>query len=252
MASACLCVAASGASALSHADHDAMFQSDMTVLVHRGPDSVELYLSVPAELLPPLFALPNGSIASADGTVDFDGLRNGTWEIGDAAFEKVNTEINGQAVTFEAMSLMVHPETSLLPMSTPIEGMIAIAVCAVPTPATPPVLSDLHTYVGYITYTDTPQGTITLEFPETGRADMSVLVREFENFEFQGAALMRLGDGAALHLPGRGLVTQIWLAVASGALVVFFAVLGWAVARRKTRSSALGRHGTVPAGLAGE
>ncbi|MEO0730928.1 MAG: hypothetical protein AAFY64_11145, partial [Pseudomonadota bacterium] len=99
-----------------------------TIVVNRGTDAIELYVSIPAEMLVSVFGLPPTRLEGPDGTVDFDSLRLGTWDKGDAVFEKVDASIAGAPAAFEAMSLMVHPNTSMLSMRDPIEGMVAIAV----------------------------------------------------------------------------------------------------------------------------
>lgn len=216
---------------------------EATIVVHRGEDAVEIYFSLPAEMLVSAFGLPPELLEDADGTVDFESLRLGTWDIGDAAFQNVSARINGAPATFEAMSLMVHPNASMLPLSNPIEGMIAIAVCSVPTPAVPPTLNDLRAYVGYIAYTDTPQGPITLDLPETGRGAFSMSVLDYTNFELRETAQIEVADGGQIRLEADTAPQQtVWVGLVAAAIAGIAAL--FALTRthaRGLRSSLLGK-----------
>ncbi|MEL7213146.1 MAG: hypothetical protein AAGK92_10820 [Pseudomonadota bacterium] len=153
--------------------------TDMTVVVDRRADSVELYFTLPAHQMPGLFDISASVIANPDGTVDFDPLRLGTFDIGDDMFADVTTLLNDRPVQFEAMSLMVHPQTSPLPLKTPLDGMISIAVCTVPTPTKPITLHDLQLYAGYITYDGEPGGTLSLRLPANIDAPMTVELLDY-------------------------------------------------------------------------
>ena len=195
-----------------------------SILVHRGDQAVEVYFSVPSTMLLSLFDLSPQVIEGPDGTVDFDGLRLGTYDIGDDLFAGVTAEIGGVPATFEALSLMVHPNDAKLPMTNPIEAMIAIAVCTVPTPAVPPTLTDLHAYVGYIAYTDTPQGPIQLTMPETGRGAVTFEVMEFTDFEARGVSQIVVADGGTLRLEPGAAPHSPWT-VAMAALLGLIALM---------------------------
>ncbi|MEO1538477.1 MAG: hypothetical protein AAFR73_12185 [Pseudomonadota bacterium] len=201
----------------------------VSVVVHRGGASVEVYFSLPADMLVSVFGMPRHELEGPDGRVDFDALRMGTWDIGDAAFRQVGARIGGQVASFEALSLMVHPKNSLLPLSTPIEGMISIAVCAAPTPRAAPALSDLQAYVGYIAYTDRPQAPIMLDLPETGRAAFTAQILDYTSFELRATSEVVVSDGG-LMLLNTGTASQrtISLLFIGGALslLVVFLVLG--------------------------
>lgn len=207
----------------------------VTFVVHRGEASVEVYFSLPAEMLVSVFGMPRHELEGPDGRVDFDALRMGTWDIGDAAFRQVGARIGGQAAPFEALSLMVHPKSSLLPLNTPIDGMISIAVCSAPTPREAPALSDLQAYVGYIAYADRPQAPITLDLPETGRAAFTAQIFDYTSFELSVVSEVVVSDGG-LMLLNTGTASQrtTSLLFIGGALSLFvaFLVLGLRYAGR--------------------
>lgn len=173
----------------------------MTMVVHRGDRSVEVYLSLPAEQVTDTFAVLPEGLTTGDGTVDIETMRMGTWDIGDRLFSSIASHVSGQPVVFEAMSLMVHPEEDVLPFSDPIEGMIAISVCSVPVPDKPPALEDLHLYVGLITYPERPDGPLSLTFPTTGREQLEVQVIEYVDFRRTSRSVHLIADGGELTVP---------------------------------------------------
>ena len=211
---------------------------DATVVVHRGDSAVELYFSLPAPSLVSVFGLPPERLEQADGTVDFEPLRLGTWEIGDAAFEGVDARIGGAPAVFEAMSLMVHPANAKLPLRDPVEGMIAISVCTVPQPEMPPSLDELHAYTGYIAYTDAPQGPVLLRLPETGRRTLEVTVLDFTDHRLTGRSEHVVMDGGTLVMaPGQGTIARPELFILAAGLV---AAVGLLIA-----AGYRGRHGSA-------
>ncbi len=112
-------------------------ESGLEMIVDRGDGHVSVFLSMPAPAAVDLFGLPPAALVGADGTVPFDALRLGTFDIGDTLWTDVRATIDGVPATFEAMSLMVHPKDSRAPFDTPLDGIIAIGVCTVPDPNAP-------------------------------------------------------------------------------------------------------------------
>ncbi len=173
---------------------------ELSVVVERRAGSVELFVGLPAEGLVEVFAMPAAALAGADGTVDFDGLRDGTVAIGEAILNPVATALGGRPVTFEAMSMMVHPEQWKLPLRDPVDGLIAVSVCTVPAPAWAPTLEDLHAYSGFIAYTDDPLQPLHLRFPGTGRAPVAVVVRDFTDGVLTAVHRATVPDGGVLGI----------------------------------------------------
>ncbi|MEM1429744.1 MAG: hypothetical protein AAGG09_09820 [Pseudomonadota bacterium] len=192
----------------------AVADDDVILVVDRTPLAIEVYFAMRADEMLALFDLPPERLASPDGTVDFEGLRLGTYDLGDEMFAKVSADVDGQPLLFEAMSLMVHPEESALPLVTPFDGLVAIGVCTVPSPEVPLGLDDLRAYAGYIAYTDTPDGPFTLTLPETGRAPLEILVRDHARGEPGAVYRTSLADGAPLALGAPEPRRDDWLLIA--------------------------------------
>ena len=83
-----------------------------------------------------LFNLAPSDLTNPDGSVAFDRLREGTAEIADTMIAPVGIIVGDEAVSLEAMSLMVHSAESALPFNEPFDGMVAIELCTVPPPIT--------------------------------------------------------------------------------------------------------------------
>ncbi|MEM6461013.1 MAG: hypothetical protein AAF724_03775 [Pseudomonadota bacterium] len=183
----------------------ASVQSDpeISVIVDRKSGSVELFLGMPAQDLVDVLAMSPTNLTEADGTVDFASLREGTWDIGDAAFASVNSHLGDELVQFEAMSMMVHPSEDVLPFSDPIDGVLAVSVCSVDAPAKPPRLGDLHSYSGFIAYADDTSRPLQLSFAETGRSEVSVEVLDYNDGELVNRSRHTLADGGTLTISDR-------------------------------------------------
>lgn len=173
----------------------------MTLVVRRGDRSIEVYLSLPAEHLTDTFAILPKGLTTQDGIVDIDAMRMGTWDIGDRLFSGIDSQVSGQPAVFEAMSPMAHPKDDVLLFSDLIEGMIAISVCSMPAPDSPPALEDLHLYVGLIAYPEHADGPLSLAFPTTGRGQLDVEVIEYVDFKRTAESVHRIDDGGELTIP---------------------------------------------------
>ncbi|MEM6486908.1 MAG: hypothetical protein AAF677_01340 [Pseudomonadota bacterium] len=169
----------SGAVALGLFQAQPVLAADVDIVVDRRDGHIELFIATRADGFVTAFDLPAGLLVQEDGSVDFAPLRQGTWEIGDALMSNVTVELQNGPVAFEAMSLMVHPLANAPPMTNPFEGLMAMSVCTVDTPATPLGLDGLQGYVGYIAYVEDSDGTLSLRLPQTGRGDLEVHVRDF-------------------------------------------------------------------------
>ncbi|NRB01251.1 MAG: hypothetical protein HRU32_15820 [Rhodobacteraceae bacterium] len=213
---------------------------DVDVVVQRTDRAIEVYFAMPANTLVTAFGLDPAHLARPDGTVPFDELRLGTWDIGDAALEDVETMVGGAPAVFEAMSLMAHPANAALPMMTPLEAMISIEVCSIPTPEVPLTLDDLRVYVGYIAYVDDPTARLTFELPSDINQDLSVDIRDFTAHAPNAAYVDTASRGdpisiAAVSEPVQASIASgagaAWLSITSAAIFGG----GWAVLRRRQR-----------------
>ncbi len=178
----------------------AMAQTRVEMVVLRTADAVEVYFGLPANALEPVFALPPSALTEADGTVDFDGLREGTYLMADDLLAPADARIGGAPARFEGLSMMVHPLADRLPFVDPVGALLATTVCTVPTPETAPRLSDLYAYAGFIAYTDTPRAPISLRLPVTGRGSVTFDVREYGMQGYVGSYSATVPDGETLAL----------------------------------------------------
>ncbi|MEM9011306.1 MAG: hypothetical protein AAGE18_08770 [Pseudomonadota bacterium] len=173
------------------------------VVIERSGNMVEIFFGLPAEGLVDVFALPPEHLVQEDGTVDFEPLRRGTWQIGEAVFAGVEATIGGAPAGFEAMSLMVHPADAKLPLRDGIDGIVAIGVCNVEAPEVPPTLSDLHAYIGLVAYPEDTSATVSLRLPETGIGPIELSIRDHTAGRLTAAYTVELEEGAELVLaPG--------------------------------------------------
>jgi hypothetical protein len=173
--------------------------SDVTMVIERGPTTVEVFLGMPAEGLVDYFGLPPERLEDETGEVAFEPLRLGTWTIGDDVFAGVEARIGGAPASYEAMSLMVHPEDQKLPLYNSFDGMMAIAVCSVEPPENP-TLDRLYSYVGYIAYPGDPNGALQFTLPETGRDALRFEIRDFREGALLAETQVTVPDGGTLAL----------------------------------------------------
>ncbi|MEL6235039.1 MAG: hypothetical protein AAFR46_11570 [Pseudomonadota bacterium] len=197
------------------------------IVIDRGPGTIELYMGMNAALMSEAFGLPPEALTDASGTVPFDDLRMGTWDIGDRMLASVGARIDAAPAGFEAMSLMVHPGDRRLPFLTPLDAMMAIAVCSVPTPETAPLLADLHAYVGYIAYPENAHAALSLALPQMGRAPLVITVRDHWTGRPVAQTRQLVADGGVLEIAPVGILARSDMPAGSF-LAVALMVLGGA------------------------
>jgi hypothetical protein len=196
----------------------------ISVVVSRGDASVELFVGMPARTAVDAFGLPPHLLEQPDGTVDFTGFSQGTWDMGDALFAGVTTTIGDTDVQFEGMSVMVHLTDQRLPLETPLDGLTAISVCGVEPPAEPQTLDDLYLYAGLIGYTPDPQAVLQLHLPQDRQDTIEVRVRDYQQGQLMAndhVALdltmpLTVGNGGPWRpqIAGLGLSLAVFLTVA--------------------------------------
>lgn len=188
--------------------------ADLEIVVDRHEDAVELFVATPASTFEAAFGVTPGRLTNADGLVEIDPLRQGTWDIGDALFKKTRAEAGGDLLAFEAMSFMVHPTEDRVPMRDPFEAVVAASVCTVDLPGQAFALSDLHGYAGFIAYTEHSGDDLLLHFAETGRGGLEVSVRTFTRGRETGYFRMRVPDGGSIVIPdGQDQRLAVWAAM---------------------------------------
>ena len=187
------------------------FASSLDIIVLRGEDTIEVFFSAPTRGYIDLFGMSPSMLEEPDGTVDFDALREGTFDMADDIFASVDTWFAGAPVFFEAMSMMVHPIDDRLQFRTPVDGMVAMAVCTVPTPDIPPALDTLWAYSGFITYVDDPSGPVSLELTAMTLPSVEVSVRYFTEEGFVGRETFTHAAGTTLLLGNPSSAVPLWV-----------------------------------------
>ena len=204
-------------------------RASVEMIVDRGADAITVYLSMPAPEAVRVFGLPPSALVAADGTVPFDALRMGTFDIGDVLWDDVAVTLDGRPLGFEAMSLMVHPADAPVPFQTPLDALTAIGVCTVADPSAPLRLDQLHLYVGLTAYRpdaaqaglDLRGGTLAFALPRAA-GGTDITVRDFAPGMTVRSTGATWDPDRALILPppaaGRGALFWAALAIAGVAL----------------------------------
>ncbi|MEM6615840.1 MAG: hypothetical protein AAF619_04885 [Pseudomonadota bacterium] len=177
-------------------------QPEFSIIVDRKSDSVELFMSFPAENLQPLFGHADSLIAESDGTVDLVAMRDGTWTLGDALLSTVTTQLGAEDLPFEGMSLMVHPNDYEVPFRDPIDGSLSVAVCNVAIPDVPPTLADLTIYAAYHAMVEGADEPITLSFPKDDEAPSAVDVAVFQDGILTSKGKLEIASDGTLIIGG--------------------------------------------------
>lgn len=177
---------------------------DFRMMVDRDPDAIELFVQIPVGLIPAhIGALPDGFIGT-DNTIDISPFREGTWAQGDIVWRNVQTAVNDQAVTFEAMSMMVHPQDYPQDFNDPIDAITAISVCNVPDPFARFAVDGLTAYLGYIAFPVDGHADFQISFPYAAQVE----VMNFRNGDEVDTAIYDLAAGQGMTLvdkaPDRG------------------------------------------------
>lgn len=180
----------------------------LEVIVSREGEAISVYLRMPFEDVKPLFGRFPPGFADEEGNVRYSDLSQGTFDGADILAENMRFTLGGQSVGFEAMSMMVHMEGFDVPFLTPLDGLTAIGVCGVPIPDAPPQPEDLVWIGGWYAYPVKAAQDIEIIFPQTGRPDVDLQLRVYDQGEFEMVETLKLHDGMTLDLPARKLWWQ--------------------------------------------
>ena len=172
----------------------------MTVLVDREPSGISVYFAADATALPGIFGAGADALLTDDGVVDIDGLYRGTFDTADDIFAEVDTRIGGVPFAFEALSMMVHDPSILPPFETPYDAAMSIAVCNSPETVRNMALDQLDAFLGFYAWKADPLAVITLAFPATGRAAITVEVIDYAPSGEVARSTQSLTDGGSLTL----------------------------------------------------
>ena len=177
---------------------------DLTIVVNRDEDATELYFAGNAGDLQRIFAVSRDALADSEGLVDFAKFRDGTWDIGDRLLAKTAVTIAERDAGFEAMSLMFHHPSERLPMTTPMEAMLAISVCNGPAYGTRQPLDTLDAYAGYFAHKGSFDVPIRIQFPKTNGTPINVVIHDYHGADGMVSYRQVISGGEALVVsPGR-------------------------------------------------
>ncbi|MEM6944526.1 MAG: hypothetical protein AAF565_12320 [Pseudomonadota bacterium] len=176
-------------------------RATLTMIVDRSDGDMVYYLLMPAEQIVPLLNTDPELVFSANGAVPIDAFRReGSFDLADDVFRGVRSNRPDGALAFYSMSLMLHPKGEPMPFDTPFDGLTAISVCTVDYAFDAFVPGDLDLYYGAYAYEVADDETVTLTFPETGRAALDVVIRQYVDGRFVTEETAVLEDGGTLAL----------------------------------------------------
>lgn len=198
----------------------------LDIIVDRRGEAVEVFVSLAATDIPAVFGNSSDFIAPTGVVVDYDALREGTWDQGDAMIAGTQFRVGGDVRTLEAMSLMVHPKDAPMPFRSIADAYMAMSVCNGFAPGTIPTVDILHAYAGYIAYpvdghTDL---SLTLNNPDF----VTVNLREMSEGRFQSEQTLQLAPNGTLSLEASSAVipwqTLFMVLIALGGGLMLFAI----------------------------
>ncbi|MEM6483139.1 MAG: hypothetical protein AAF681_14945 [Pseudomonadota bacterium] len=191
---------------------------DLTVIMNVSDDGAAYYMSLPATEIESVLGTDPDLLFSNKGSVPIDDFRlNGSFELGDDVFGRIEGHVGGERASFETMSMMVHPTNDPAPFQTPWDAVTATAVCIVDYEEDQLTPEYLQLYYG--SYAHRVDGTSGLElsFPQTGREAVDVTLHLYQEGTYIGREKTVLEDGGTLNISfeqSTGLSMLWWAAIA--------------------------------------
>ncbi|MEO1238980.1 MAG: hypothetical protein AAFW64_04810 [Pseudomonadota bacterium] len=209
-------------------------EPDMRVLVDREPSGISVYFTTPASDLQIVFGAGADELLTEAGTVDIDGLYQGTFDTADDIFADVTAQISGAPFAFEALSMMVHDPALLPDFATPYDAAMSVAVCNSPETVRNMSLEQLDAFLGFYAWKADPLADVELVFPATGRDALTVEIIDYAPSGDLRRSSVVLADGGALRLSAPAAQTRFAsLAPLLAALAAVLAALGIAAYARR-------------------
>lgn len=210
-----------------------LWAADLEVIVDRHKDAVEVFVSLEAAAIPAVFGTSSDFIARPGEVVEYEALREGTWDQGDTMLAGAQLRVGQQQVALEAMSLMVHPESTPMPFDDVTDAYVAMSVCNGFEPGIVPTVDILDVYAGYIAYpSDTGD---TLSFALGNQAAVEVRVRDMraDGGSVEQVLLVEPGGTFDLTLPEAPAGWPLWAYFAGLSALSALVLAGTAVFRTK-------------------
>lgn len=195
---------------------------ELQVIVERTEGELSFFLALPVDQMEGLLGTDLDLIFSDNGKLPLEDFqRDGSFELADDVFAAVKGQVDGRAVIFDPMSMMLHPNTTQLPFQDPFDGIMSTSVCGVFIAPEDQVPERMTAYYGGIFLNVPPNAPVQLTFPTTGRAAITVNLRQYDDRGFVGETMLELKDGGVLVL-AEPHVSQsyLWLFYAVGLLLV--------------------------------
>lgn len=212
--------------------------SDLTVIVNVSDDGAAYYMSLPAADIQSVLGTDPDLLFSADGSVPIDDFRlNGSFELGDQVFERIEGRVEGEVAPFETMSMMVHPLNDPAPFQTPWDAVTATSVCIVDYVEDQLTPEWLRLYYGSYAHQVSGTSGLDLSFPETGRAPIEVTMHLYRDGDYLRREQAILPDGGTLSLSfdkATGFAALWWMAISLWLLILGAAVYAKRLRGRRT------------------
>lgn len=175
--------------------------SDVTVIVNVSDNGAAYYVSLPATEIENILGTNPDLLFSDEGSVPIDEFRlNGSFELGDQVFERIEGRVEGEMAVFETMSMMVHPLDDPAPFQTPWDAVTATSVCIVDYAEDQLTPEWLQLYYGSYAHQVNGTSGLDLTFPQTGREPVDVTLHLYRDGDYLRREQAILADGGTLNV----------------------------------------------------
>ena len=175
--------------------------SDLTVIMNVSDNGAAYYMSLPATEISDLLGTEPDLLFSDAGSVPIDDFRlNGSFELGDQVFARVEGRVQGERAPFETMSMMVHPLEDPAPFQTPWDAVTATSVCIVDYDENQLTPEWLQLYYGSYAHNVEGASGVQLVFPQTGRKPVNVTMHLYRDGTYLRREQVVLVDGGTLNV----------------------------------------------------
>ena len=148
---------------------------DLRLVIDRQETSIEVFAALDADDSHGIFGTDASGLAAEDGRIYYGAFRKtGTYDFASDLISGVSMTVDGKTAELDAMSVMVHPDDLILPFVTPFDAVLAMSVCNVNDPDSPPTLDSLRLYSGFVAYPVEGWEAFSLNLPATVPLEIEV------------------------------------------------------------------------------
>lgn len=193
--------------------------ADLTLIVDRTADSINLFFGLGADDIGPVFGVaPIPILRDEAGLLRLQDFQTeGSFTDADRLLARSTFTVDGDPADFQAMSMMVHPRDLPVPFSTPIEGHIAMSVCGVPPTFADASDAEVQLYAGFNAYP--VKGLERLEITLGGTDGVTLTVLEYHNGELLRRDTLPLSPGGRVTLGVVDAGKGVWWLLSGGMLL---------------------------------